>query len=101
MKITLILALIGMTLILSGCREDQATIPKVTAIDKKEDITTTIKKRLDSTQELKGTSIYPHIQDNKTLLSGIVQTKKQKFLASTIARSVKNSGVVVNRLVVQ
>jgi osmotically-inducible protein OsmY len=40
-------------------------------------------------------------QNGKNILSGVVHTEKQKFLASSVARSVEGSGTVINRLVVQ
>jgi len=99
MKSILVIMSLLLITIFSGCSQDKPSVPKV-EMKGKNSITTSIKEKLDSTKELQGTSIYPHIDDGKTLLSGIVHTQKQKFLASTIARSVEGSGIVVNRLVI-
>lgn len=100
MKFILIITALLLSLMLNSCSEDEPNPPKVVETKSKNSITYSIKEKLDQTKELQGINIYPHIQDGKTLLSGIVRTKKQKFLAGAIARSVEGAGVVVNRLVV-
>ena len=60
-----------------------------------------IQDKLATTQALRLTNIQVNTQNGKNILSGVVHTKKQKFLASSVARSVEGSGTVVNRLVVQ
>lgn len=60
-----------------------------------------IKDKLATTQALRGTNIEVNIHDGKNILSGVVYTKKQKFLAGSVARSVQGSGIVVNQLVVR
>lgn len=60
-----------------------------------------IKDKLAATQQLQNTNIQVSTQNGQNILSGTVHTKKQKFLASSVARSVKGSGTVVNRLEVQ
>lgn len=60
-----------------------------------------IKDKLSATQQLQNTNIQVSTQNGQNILSGVVHTKKQKFLASSVARSVEGSGIVVNRLEVQ
>jgi len=60
-----------------------------------------IQDKLATTQALRHTDIKVNTQHSKNILSGVVHTEKQKFLASSVARSVEGSGIVVNRLVVQ
>lgn|GEM_PF-1512534 len=60
-----------------------------------------IKDKLGTTQQLRLTDIRVTTQNGKNILSGVVQTQRQKFLASSVARSVEGSGTVVNRLAVQ
>ena len=118
MRLNLIIITVLVSLLLSSCsqkrvRPNQQNQPKVVeniqrvpTIQKenkninKNSVTANMKAKLNSTKELQGFGIYPHIQDGKTLLSGIVKTKREKILAGSIARSVEGSGVVVNRLVV-
>jgi len=100
MKSILVIMSLLLITIFSGCSQDKPSVPKVVEINGKNSITKSIKEKLDSTKELEGADIYPHIDDGKILLSGIVKSQKQKFLASTIARSVEGSGIVVNRLVI-
>jgi hypothetical protein len=60
-----------------------------------------IEDKLSTTQALRHTDIRVDTQNGKNILSGVVHTRKQKFLASTVARSVEGSGIVVNQLVVE
>lgn len=60
-----------------------------------------IKNKLATTQALRHTDIQVNTQNGKNILSGVVQTQKQKFLAGSVARSVEGSGIVINRLVVE
>jgi len=60
-----------------------------------------VKNKLSTVQGLQNTNITVSIRNGKTVLSGTVHTRKQKYLASTIARSVKSSGTVINHLAVQ
>ncbi|MFK5975082.1 MAG: BON domain-containing protein [Sulfurovum sp.] len=115
MRLHLIIITIWVSLLLSSCSQKrvrpnqprvveniqvQENIQRENINTNKNSVTANIKAKLDSTKELQGFQIYPHIQDGKTLLSGIVNTKREKILAGSIARSVEGSGVVVNRLVV-
>lgn len=96
----LIIMSVFLSLLLVSCGQDEPTPPKIVVTqNKNSSITSVIKEKLDNTKELQGVSIYPHIEEGKMLLSGIVHTQKQKFLAGSIARSVEGAGVVVNRLV--
>jgi len=60
-----------------------------------------IEDKLSTTQALRHTEIKVDTQNGRNILSGVVHTRKQKFLASAIARSVEGSGIVVNQLVVE
>lgn len=60
-----------------------------------------IQDKLAITQALRHTDIKVNTENGKNILSGVVHTEKQKFLASSVARSVEGSGTVVNQLVVQ
>jgi osmotically-inducible protein OsmY len=60
-----------------------------------------IEAKLATTQALRHTNIQVNTQNGKNILSGVVHTKKQKFLASSVARSVEGSGIVINQLVVK
>ena len=59
------------------------------------------KDKLATTQALRHTNIEVNTRNGKNILSGVVQTQKQKFLAGSVARSVEGSGTVVNQLVVK
>ncbi len=123
MRLHLIIITILVSLLLSGCNQKRVrlnqpkvaeNIQRVAYIEKnieevptikrenitKNSVIANIKAKLDNTKELQGFQLYPHIQEGKTLLSGIVNTKREKLLAGSIARSVEGSGIVVNRLVV-
>ncbi len=60
-----------------------------------------IQDKLAKIQALRHTDIKVDTQNGKNILSGVVHTEKQKFLAGSVARSVEGSGIVVNRLVVE
>ena len=124
MRLHLIIITILVSLLLSGCNQKRVrlnqpkvaeNIQRVAYIENnnieevptikrenitKNSVTANIKAKLDNTKELQGFQLYPHIHDGKILLSGIVNTKREKLLAGSIARSVEGSGIVVNRLVV-
>ena len=84
-------------LYLNGCSDNRPVHSPVASIGSASDI----KDKLAATQALRHTNIQVNTQNGKNILSGVVQTQKQKFLAGSVARSVEGSGIVVNRLVVQ
>ena len=84
-------------LYLNGCSDNRPVHSPVASIGSASDI----KDKLAATQALRHTNIQVNTQNGKNILSGVVQTQKQKFLAGSVARSVRGSGIVVNRLVVQ
>ena len=84
-------------LCLNGCSDNRSVDSPVASIGSASDI----KEKLATTQALRHTKIQVNTRNGKNILSGVVQTQKQKFLAGSVARSVEGSGIVVNRLVVQ
>jgi osmotically-inducible protein OsmY len=90
---------IGMVagLYLHGCSDNRSVHSPVARAGSASDI----QDKLATTQALRHTDIKVGTQNGKNILSGVVYTKKQKFLAGSVARSVEGSGIVVNRLVVQ
>ncbi len=84
-------------LCLSGCKDNASVHSPVARAGSASDI----QDKLATTQALRHTDIKVNTQNGKNILSGVVYTEKQKFLASSVARSVEGSGIVVNRLVVQ
>jgi len=94
-----ILLAMGMVagLCLSGCSDKSSVYSPAARAGSASDI----QDKLAATQTLGHTSIQVNTQNGKNILSGVVHTEKQKFLASSVARSVEGSGTVVNRLVVQ
>jgi len=83
---------------LNGCSNNNASVHSTVA---RAGSASDIKDKLATTQQLQNTNIRVDTEGGKNILSGVVYTKKQKFLASSVARSVKGSGRVVNRLAVQ
>ncbi len=98
-KMTKVLLAMGMVagLCLSGCSDKSSVYSPVARAGSASDI----KDKLATTQTLRHTNIQVHTKNGKNILSGVVHTQKQKFLASSVARSVKGSGTVVNQLVVK
>jgi osmotically-inducible protein OsmY len=90
---------IGMVagLYLNGCSDNRSVYRPVARAGSASDI----KDKLATTQALRHTDIQVDTQNGKNILSGVVQTQKQKFLAGSVARSVEGSGIVINRLVVE
>jgi len=84
-------------LLLSGCNDSASVYSPVARTGS----ATNIQDKLATTQALRHTDIKVNTQNGKNILSGVVHTQKQKFLASSVARSVEGSGTVVNQLVVQ
>ena len=84
-------------LCLNGCSDNRSIDSPVASIGSASDI----KEKLAITQALRHTKIQVNTRNGKNILSGVVQTQKQKFLAGSVARSVEGSGIVVNRLVVE
>ena len=84
-------------LCLNGCSDNRSIDSPVASIGSASDI----KEKLAITQALRHTKIQVNTRNGKNILSGAVQTQKQKFLAGSVARSVEGSGIVVNRLVVE
>ena len=84
-------------LYLSGCSDNRSIHSPVARAGSASDI----KDKLTTTQTLRHTNIQVNTQNGKNILSGVVHTQKQKFLASSVARSVEGSGIVVNQLVVK
>ena len=90
----------GITVVLtvSGCASrDGAKSNTIASVG----VSDTINAKLAKMQSFQDTHIVVFIEDGKTVLSGSVHHQKQKFLASAIARSVRGSGTVVNRIVVR
>ena len=98
-KMTKGLLVIGMVagLYLSGCSDKSSVYSQVARAGSTSDI----EEKLATTQTLRHTNIQVNTQNGKNILSGVVHTQKQKFLASSVARSVEGSGIVVNQLVVK
>jgi len=101
----ILLTSIIIALLLNGCNEDKVNIPKNTvklALAKHKanfsDVISEIKAKLLSTHELKYCKINVLKEGDNIILLGQVYTKKQKFLASSIARSVQGSSRVINNL---
>lgn len=98
-----ILVIVGV--LLSGCNEDKVTIPKVNSpvqtqtVVSTSDVVDNIQTKILSTKELKYCKVSVSKEGENIILLGQVYTKKQKFLASSVARSVQGSGRVINRLV--
>jgi osmotically-inducible protein OsmY len=90
---------IGMVagLYLNGCSDNRSVHRPVARAGSASDI----KDKLANTQALRHTDIQVNTRNGKNILSGVVHTQKQKFLAGSVARSVEGSGIVINRLVVQ
>lgn len=84
-------------LYLTGCSDNRSVHSPVARTGSASDI----EDKLLTTQALRHADIKVDTQHGKNILSGVVHTKKQKFLAGSVARSVKGSGIVVNRLVVE
>ncbi|MBT8343545.1 MAG: BON domain-containing protein [Sulfurovum sp.] len=93
------LLVIGMVagLWLSGCSDTASVYSPVARAGSASDI----QDKLATTQALRHTDIKVNTQNGQNILSGVVHTQKQKFLASSVARSVEGSGTVVNQLVVK
>jgi len=98
MKRIVSIASVIAVMIMSGCTDNSSAVPSRTAGFS---AVSDVKKRLGETQGLQNTDIVVRVVNGKTVLSGMVYSRKQKYLASSVARSVKSSGTVVNRLVVQ
>jgi len=101
----ILLTSIIIALLLNGCNEDKVNIPKNTvglaSANHKanfSDVLSAIKAKLLRSKELKYCKINVSKEGENIILSGQVYTKKQKFLASSVARSVQGSGRVINRL---
>ena len=86
-----------MGLCLGGCSNTTSIDSPVARMGSASDI----KDKLATTRALYGTNIEVNTRNGKNILSGVVNTKKQKFLAGSVARSVHGSGIVVNQLVVR
>jgi len=84
-------------LCLNGCSDNRSLHSPVARAGSASDI----QDKLLITQALRHADIKVDTQNGKNILSGAVHTKKQKFLAGSVARSVEGSGIVVNRLVVE
>ncbi|MCD6653435.1 MAG: BON domain-containing protein [Sulfurovum sp.] len=91
-------SIIGM-IFLNGCAENKDAAPKEKYGFSPS--SSPVSQKLAQTKGLKNTYIVVKKEDGKTILQGKVHTKKQKFLAGTVARSVEGSGRVVNRLAVR
>ena len=98
MKMVLTILNMAVVLIVSGCAgKDNARPNTIASVGSATDV----KEKLAKTRSLQDTHIVVSIENGKTVLSGTVHHKKQKFLASSIARSVRGSGIVVNRIAVR
>jgi len=84
-------------LCLNGCSANRSLQSPAARADSASDI----QDKLGTTQALRQTDIKVDTHNGKNILSGAVHTKKQKFLAGSVARSIEGSGIVVNRLVVK
>lgn len=99
MKKKLMAAGIASMILLSGCANNKSATPQEKYGFSPS--SSPISQKLAQTKALKKTYIVVKKENGKTILQGRVHTKKQKFLAGTVARSVEGSGMVVNRLAVQ
>lgn len=97
-KFLMVASIIGMIL-LNGCADNKDTAPKEKYGFSPS--SSPVSQKLAQTKGLKNTYIVVKKEDGKTILQGRVHTKKQKFLAGTVARSVEGSGMVINRLAVR
>lgn len=84
-------------LCLHGCSANRSVYSPVARAGSASDI----QDKLLITQALRHADIKVGMHNGKNILSGVVHTEKQKFLAGSVARSVEGSGIVVNRLVVE
>jgi osmotically-inducible protein OsmY len=63
-------------------------------------LTRKIENAFHNSKELKSSNIYAEVAPNGVLLTGMVTTEKQKYLASTIANSFVKKGTVINRITI-
>ncbi|MBD3790324.1 MAG: BON domain-containing protein [Campylobacterales bacterium] len=99
MKKSMIAACISGMILVSGCAPQGTASPK-----EKHGFypsSSAVSQKLSQTKGLQDTYIVVKQENHRTILKGKVHTKKQKFLAGSVARSVKGSGIVENRLAVQ
>jgi hypothetical protein len=81
----------------SGCSDNRSVYSPVARAGSTSDI----KDKLATTQALRHKNIQVNTENGKNILSGVVDTQKEKYLAGSVARSVQGSGIVVNQLVVK
>lgn len=105
MQKVLLITIVVMGVLLSGCNEDKVSVPEIKIANKtlptvvnSSDRVGNIQAKLLSTQELKYCKVNVSQEGENIILLGQVYTKKQRFLASSVARSVQGSGRVINRL---
>jgi osmotically-inducible protein OsmY len=95
--------LLALAVMLSGCTEDKVPMPLPQKVLPKPEYSSdrvgNIQAKLKATKELVYTKVHVMKEGENIVLVGSVYTKKQKFLASSVARSVQGSGRVINRLV--
>jgi osmotically-inducible protein OsmY len=60
--------------------------------------TRSIENAFSKSRDLEKTYLYADIDGSNVLLTGIVANEKQKFIASAIANSFVNRGMVINRV---
>lgn len=60
--------------------------------------TRSIENAFSKSRDLEKTYLYADIDGSNILLTGIVANEKQKFIASAIANSFVNRGMVINRV---
>jgi hypothetical protein len=97
-KIVLSILSVMAVIMMSGCADNSNVKPsKIAGFGAASDV----KNKLSTTQGLQNTNIIVSVKNGKMVLNGVVHSEKQKYLASSVARSVKSSGTVVNRLAVQ
>ncbi len=98
MKIVLSILSIVAVIMMGGCTDKSDLKPsKIAGAGAASDV----RAKLSKIQGLQNTNIIVSVENGKIVLSGVVHSKKQKFLASTVARSVRSAGTVVNHLAVQ
>ncbi|MDD5406565.1 MAG: BON domain-containing protein [Sulfurovaceae bacterium] len=95
-----IIILIGMTWLISGCAMTNFENNNIAVQGTTNSLTRNIERALNNCEELKGSNIRAGSVPAGIFLTGTVTTEKQKYLASTIANSMINRGIVINRITI-
>lgn len=80
-------------------KKTEVRLPEPAPHSRNRDLTTQkIENAFAKSKDLDKTYIYADRDGSNIILTGIVANEKQKFIASAIANSFVNSGVVINRV---